>query len=64
MLMFRSVTAQHFAAALTNAEMHPATIDLDTFLTTKYGVIRFRDQAVRSQRIKVLAAHRDFWEFE
>jgi hypothetical protein len=39
MLIARRITAQHFAAGLANAEMHPLTVDPNALLTTKHWIV-------------------------
>jgi hypothetical protein len=39
--MLGRIAAQHFAAGLTDTQMHPATVHLPTLLTAKHGIVGF-----------------------
>ena len=58
MLIFGRVAAQHFATGLTNSQMHPAIVDANTLLTSKYWIVGFGNQIFQCQLIQVLAGHK------
>jgi hypothetical protein len=44
MLMLGGVTAKHFAAGLTDSQVNPATVDLQTVFAAKQRKVRFGNQ--------------------
>ena len=59
MLIRRRVAAQHFAAVLADAQMHPPTADFDALLALEPREVSLGDNGLGRLLVEMLAAHRE-----